>query len=53
MVYIFRKLAKIRLQKKHRVRSLQEHTEDVGKIHGLNRKNGVDIRRGIDLWLST
>ena len=29
------------------VRSLQWHTEDVCKIHGLNRKNGADVRQGI------
>ena len=42
-----------RKKKKKTGEVLARHTADVRKFHGLNRKNGVDIRRGINLGVFT
>ena len=54
VVHFFRKILTDektgdKTNKTHQVRSWKGHMEDVCKFHGLNRKNGVNIRRGIHL----
>ena len=60
VVDIFRKILtdeksapKKQKQQQHQVRSSQGHIEDACKFRGLNRKNGGDIRRGINLGFLT